>query len=161
MEENKKGKNNKKIIIGVIIGIIIVALIGVIVFLGLQLNKNQMNNNNNENSNIQDENKENNANNASKNTTKVNTLSFKQMEYNDNSLTEDQKIIAKYFDEDYFFLNTYEELVRYADMLKNINVSCYGQVNSIVSSEGENFEAVCQWGSAYDSFWGVENAELT
>lgn len=82
------------------------------------------------------------------------------MDATDTSLTDDQRAIALFFDEDYFFLETYEELVRYADMLKNINISSYCQVNTILSSDDETFEAVCQWAPNNEALWGGE-VELT
>lgn len=154
MEDNKKSKNGKKVVIGVVVGIVIVLLIGIIIFLALQLNDKQDNENNNiattENETKNTESKE-----TETKTNQTKSLSFKQMDYTDDSLTEDQKVIAKFFDEDYFFIYSYEEVVRYADMLKNMNISCYAQVNSILSSDSENFEAVCQWGNASDSFYDV------
>ena len=150
MEEKKK--SNK--IMFIILGIVIVALIGIVVFLVLKLNNNNTNNQieNNSNSPIT---------NNSKTTQQAKNMSFKLMDTTDTSLTDNQKDVIKFFDEDYFFLYTYTELVRYADMLKNINVALYCQINSILSSDSENFEAVCQWGVGVDDFYGGELADLT
>ncbi len=150
MEEKKK--SNK--IMFIILGIVIVALIGIVVFLVLKLNNNNTNNQieNSSNSPIT---------NNSKTTQQAKNMSFKLMDTTDTSLTDNQKDVIKFFDEDYFFLYTYTELVRYADMLKNINVALYCQINSILSSDSENFEAVCQWGVGVDDFYGGELADLT
>lgn len=152
MEENKevnqsKKKNNKLIFI--IFGIVIVILIAVVVFLVLKLNNNTA---------IEANGNINIANNKNDNTK---TISFKSMEETDTNLTDNQKEIAKFFDGDNFFLSTYEELIRYADMLKNIHVSTYCQVNTIISSDDKNFEAICQWGSDISDFYGGGLVELT
>lgn len=81
---------------------------------------------------------------------KITTVSFKQMDSNDTNLTEDQKIVANFFDEDYFKVDSYEELVRYADMLKNVNLNMYCRVNTILASDSTTFEAECKWMSAID-----------
>lgn len=143
-EKNKK----KKIIVPIIVAIIIIALVAIIILLVLKLN----NNSTQTDSNAKNENSENKQ--------EIQTMSFKSMDATDTSLTDDQRAIALFFDEDYFFLETYEELVRYADMLKNINISSYCQVNTILSSDDETFEAVCQWAPNNEALWGGE-VELT
>ena len=143
-EKNKK----KKIIVPIIVAIIIIALVSIIILLVLKLN----NNSTQTDSNAKNENSENKQ--------EIQTMSFKSMDATDTSLTDDQRAIALFFDEDYFFLETYEELVRYADMLKNINISSYCQVNTILSSDDETFEAVCQWAPSNEALWGGE-VELT
>lgn len=143
-EKNKK----KKIIVPIIVAIIIIALVSIIILLVLKLN----NNSTQTDSNAKNENSENKP--------EIQTMSFKSMDATDTSLTDDQRAIALFFDEDYFFLETYEELVRYADMLKNINISSYCQVNAILSSDDETFEAVCQWAPSNEALWGGE-VELT
>lgn len=143
-EKNKK----KKIIVPIIVAIIIIALVSIIILLVLKLN----NNSTQTDSNAKNENSENKQ--------EIQTMSFKSMDATDTSLTDDQRAIALFFDEDYFFLETYEELVRYADMLKNINISSYCQVNTILSSDDETFEAVCQWAPNNEALWGGE-VELT
>lgn len=157
MKENKENKKSKKVVIGVVIGIVIVVLIGTIAFLLIKLNEsNSSNVSTSSEVGIEsvENKKEDNKNKESDN--KEKSTSFKQMDATDNTLSDDQKAIAKFFDEDFFHPESYEELVRYADMLKNINISCYAQVNSIESSDSENFEAVCQWASAWDAFAGSE-----
>ncbi len=143
-EKNKK----KKIIVPIIVAIIIIALVSIIILLVLKLN----NNSTQTDSNAKNQNSENKQ--------EIQTMSFKSMDATDTSLTDDQRAIALFFDEDYFFLETYEELVRYADMLKNINISSYCQVNTILSSDDETFEAVCQWAPSNEALWGGE-VELT
>ena len=143
-EKNKK----RKIIVPIIVAVIIIALVSIIILLVLKLN----NNSTQTDSNAKNQNSENKQ--------EIQTMSFKSMDATDTSLTDDQRAIALFFDEDYFFLETYEELVRYADMLKNINISSYCQVNTILSSDDETFEAVCQWAPNNEALWGGE-VELT
>lgn len=140
-EEKIENKKRGKFIIPTI-AIIIIILIAIIVFLILKLNNTSINDNSNiqsNSSNISNNNQKNNTNSQLKN------ISFKSMEVTDNNLTDDQKTIAKFFDKDYFEIYSYEEIVRYADMLKNINLNMYCVVDSILSSDNENFEALCNW----------------
>lgn len=140
-EEKIENKKRGKFIIPTI-AIIIIILIAIIVFLILKLNNTSINDNSNiqsNSSNISNNNQKNNTNSQPKN------ISFKSMEVTDNNLTDDQKTIAKFFDKDYFEIYSYEEIVRYADMLKNINLNMYCVVDSILSSDNENFEALCNW----------------
>lgn len=146
MEEEKKGKGTKKIIICVGVGIVIILLIGIIVFLALKLNGNQNSINNNE---VTSEKENQGIKTENNGTSQTRLLSFNQMDYTDDSLSDDQKEVAKFFDSDYFFIRSYEEVVRYTDILKNMNISCYAAVDSILSSDSESFEALCQWGKDY------------
>ena len=71
-----------------------------------------------------------------------------------------QRELAKFFDEDYFFLSSYDELIRYADTLKNIKVATYCQVKTFLLTDDEDYEVVCNWGNSYDYFWGSDDLEL-
>lgn len=147
MEEKNENKKRGKVAAIVIVSIVIVALIAVIIFLALKLN-----NNNSSDSSV--ENSGNSKVSESSNLKKIKTknISFKSMEVTDNDLTDDQKLIAKFFDQDYFEVYSYEEIVRYADMLKNINLNMYCVVDSILSSDNENFEALCNWTLDFEGF---------
>lgn len=146
----KEKKNNKIIFIVIAILLVILITIGVIILFKVNDNKetdltnSNVTDNGTVNENTLDKNKQDNS----------TIQSFKQMDYTDKTLSDEQKAIAKFFDEDFFHPYSYEELVRYADMLKNINISCYCQINSIVSSDSNNFEAVAQWASYNDELWG-------
>ena len=148
MEKEEKIKNNKKgKFIIPIVTIIIVLLIAIIIVLVLKLNNSSVNNNGNTQYNKQ------NVNSSKNNISSVlKNISFKSMEVTDTNLTDDQKLIAKFFDEDYFEISSYEEIVRYADMLKNINLNMYCVVDSILSSDSENFEALCNWTLDFEDF---------
>lgn len=141
----KDKKTNNKIILAIVALLLIVLIV-----VGILILRKLDNNDATITSDITDNN--NNSNKKGKN--KTTTLSFKQMDYTDGSLSEEQKEIAKFFDEDFFHPYSYEELVRYADMLKNINISCYCEVNSILSSDSNTFEAVVQWASDSEEFMG-------
>lgn len=152
--EKEKNKTGKIAVIIISILLIVVIIIGVLVL--VKLNKNNAvstisGDNNNIEENIQKDEKQSKVEN---NKTNASVVSFKQMDSNNSSLTDEQKKIAGFFDEDYFQIYSYEELVRYADMLKNINVNMYCQVNTILSSDNNTFEAVCQWAMANEDLWG-------
>ena len=150
MEKEKK----KKVIISIIIATIIIVLVGIIIFLLLRSDTKLGSNDNimpNENSVDKEET---NKNDKTETNVSETSLSFKQMDPSDTNLTDSQKEIAKFFNEDFFHPYSYEELVRYADMLKNINISCYCQINQILSSDDQNFEALSQWAAYNDELWG-------
>ena len=150
--ESEKKKSSKIAII--IISILLVGIIVIGVLILLKLNNEETKENI---SNVIDNSTAINKDNTEQKTKEENkstTVSFKQMDYTDESLSQEQKEIAKFFDEDFFHPYSYEELVRYADMLKNINISCYCQINSILSSDSTTFEAVAQWASYNEDLWG-------
>ncbi len=156
MEKEKKKVN----IAVIIIAILLIVLIAVGVLILTKVNNGETKgtvaniaDNTTVNENVSNED---NSSKKEENKTTTATLSFKQMESTDTSLSTEQREIAKFFDEDFFHPYSYEELVRYADMLKNINISCYCQVNSILSSDSQTFEAVAQWSSHNEGLWGGE-----
>ena len=147
MEKEKK-KGNKVALTIVSVLLVVLIIIGILILNKLNNNtivSSTSNQNNITNSNVSKEDSQN------ENTT---NLSFKQMDASDTNLTDDQKKVASFFDEDYFQICSYDEIVRYADMLKNIKVNMYAQRNTILSSDNENFEAVCQWAAANEDLWG-------
>ena len=152
----KEEKKNSKIIIAIIsILLVVLIIIGVTILAKLSSKEIEISNANNTDKNLNKTTTEN------KNIGNTSTIqSFKQMEYSDSNLSNEQKTIAKFFDEDFFHPYSYEELVRYAEMLKNINISCYCQINSILSADSNTFEASAQWAPENEELWGGE-VELT
>jgi len=154
-ENEMEEKKNKNKVAFVIVAILLVVLIvvGILILSKLNMNTDA----NATSTNVANDNNTVNTGTTNKNNSTT-TLSFKQMDANDVNLTENQKKIASFFDEDYFQIYSYEEIVRYADMLKNINVNMYCQVNTILSSDNNTFEAVCQWAMSNEDLW--ENTKL-
>lgn len=141
---NKEKKSNKFLIIILLVVIImLVFVIGLILF--LKKDSKEDNSNRDSTSNI---------------VNKEYKYSFQTMNATDNNLSEDQKELAKFFDTNYFFLSSYDELVRYSDTLKNIKIATYCQVKKFLSTDDDNYEIVCNWGNSYDDFWGSDDLEL-
>lgn len=133
-------KSNKLIIILLIVLIVLVFTIGII----LVSKKDDKSNNFNKNSIVSMKYK----------------YSFQTLDASDVNLTEEQRELAKFFDENYFFLSSYDELIRYADTLKNIKVATYCQVKTFLLTDDDDYEVVCNWGDSYDYFWGSDDLEL-
>ena len=134
-------KNFNKLII-----ILLIVLIGLVFIIGNVFNS-------------KNDNKSNNINKNSFVSMKY-KYSFQTLDASDTNLNEEQRELAKFFDEDYFFLSSYNELIRYADTLKDIKVATYCQVKSFLSTDDDNYEVVCNWGNSYDYFWGSDDLEL-
>ena len=139
-EKLKENKSSKKLII-ILLGVIIilVSVIGLVLFFK------------------KDDNSQDPIDNIAN---KEYKYSFQTMNATDDNLTDDQKELAKFFDSNYFFLSSYDELSRYADTLKNIKVATYCQVKTFLSTDDDNYEVVCNWGNSYDYFWGSDDLEL-
>ena len=147
-KSTKKNKLNKLILI-VLIAIIVI----LIVFIGIMfISKN------NDNKYKSSENKTSIV--EQKNVKSGHIYSVKTLDVFDDELGDDKKELAKFVDENFFFIESYEEMVRYADTLKGIKVAFYCQVKTILSTDNNNYEAVCNWGNSDDYFWGVDDNEL-
>ena len=143
-------KQNKAIIILLSILIILVILVGLWMFFNKGDDNPSQDNTVNTNTNS---NNSNTSNIAKK-------ISFKSLDATDNSLNEDQKELAKFFDEDYFFIQSYQEMLRYSDTLKGIRVALYCQVKNFISTTNNEYEVVCNWGNSDDYFWGIDDTKL-
>lgn len=118
---------NKKVVI--ILGVLLLLILLAIVFTRFFSNDNSKIDSNN-----------NNTNNEYK-------YSFYTMSYNEEMLTDDQKVIARYFDQDYFHLDTYNEITRYATVLKGLKVSTYCKVKTFLMTDDDNYKVTCLWGN--------------
>ncbi len=145
-------KQNKAIIILLSILIILVILVGLWMFFNKGDDNPSQDNTVNTNTNT-------NSNNSNTSTT-AKKISFKSLDATDNSLNEDQKELAKFFDEDYFFIQSYQEMLRYSDTLKGIRVALYCQVKNFISTTNNEYEVVCNWGNSDDYFWGIDDTKL-
>ncbi|MBU5436191.1 hypothetical protein [Pseudoflavonifractor sp. MSJ-37] len=70
-------------------------------------------------------------------------------------LTDEQKAVIEYFDEDYLQLTDYEFMRRYPDLFQGAQVSVYGAVIKVLSMDEDNYEIVIwanvvPYGMAYD-----------
>ena len=167
-EENNeiKGnrKSNKKLVI--IVAIIGVILIGVVIFLVLRSRNNvNMPVNSNINSNQSQANgkeqKVINEKSTAENDMDLG-LSFTKVDNKNANLTEEQKNIVEYFDNDYLDATNYEFLQRYPQVFSGTQVFTSGKVEKIISSDNDNYEILFWIGDSkgkYD-YWqsrGNEN----
>lgn len=155
----EKNKNNKFILIGfggIIITLFLIILLLLFKFDIIGINENNTSQNQNTQEVVNKENGEKNEivsvveSKEQVKTESQNTVSFKQMDYTDEELTEEQKAVALFFDEDFFNIMSYDELLRYADMIKNIKISCFFLVDTILSTTDEEYEAYGYWSYYYD-----------
>lgn len=69
----------------------------------------------------------------------------------DLKLTEDQIEVLKYFDDDYFPINKYDNLKKYPKAYRNTQISFYGQVVKVINATDEEYEClflVCDYESS-------------
>jgi len=74
------------------------------------------------------------------------------------SLTPKQKKVINYFDNDYFQINLYENLVRYPKVFRNTQISFSGLITNIINASDEIFECAILVNAAYDNVYGLHNA---
>lgn len=146
--DNKGKKGKRKIIIACII-----ILVSIIIVLSCILIKNSIDsanntNNINNNSEIQDDGFKQIGSNGSQ----VTNLSFSSMKSENEALalTDEQKKVLDYFDNDYFVYGTdydYEDLQRYPTIFANSKISTQVGIIKVIKSTDEEFEALVQLGA--------------
>lgn len=149
----------------VIISIVSVILIGVVILCGcFFINKNE------ENSEIEIQ-KGNKAETSkkeeiiktleakNKNSSAINDmdlgLSSVKIDNTTANLTEEQKIVIQYFDNDYVSANDYEFLMRYPQIYENSQIKTHGKVSKIIKSDDKEYELVVWIGHSkqYYEYW--------
>lgn len=68
-------------------------------------------------------------------------------------LTEEQKLVLQYFDNDYFHIDDYEFLQRYPLVFEKAQVSLSGRVAKVLSSNADTYEIVLWLVRSEDSFF--------
>ena len=120
-----------------IVGILIISLVVVILFFYIGQNSSK----NNDDNQIIEEYK----------------YSFQTMNNSFNELTEEQKNVARYFDNSYFQINSYTEILRYSELLKGLRISSLCNITSFISIDDDNYEALCVWVRNWE-YGGYENS---
>ncbi len=164
MEENNENKRKSNKTVVVIFGIIIVILIAVVAILLLKLNNTSINgttengNGNNQqisnNSNTNTNNKSENNKGTAENDTALG-LNFIKIDSSSQNLTDEQKTVIQYFDNDYFDANDYQFLVRYPQIYEKMQITTHGKVEKIIKSDNDSYELLLWVGEseAYYSYW--------
>ena len=82
-------------------------------------------------------------------------LSFVKIDNISKELTEEQKTVLQYFDDDYFDATDYEFLVRYPQIFENMEVRTHGVVKKTIKSDNETYELlVCVMkNKTYYQYW--------
>ena len=68
------------------------------------------------------------------------SVGLNSMHVNDENLTDEQKLLIGYTDDNYFSLEQYELLQRYPDAFNNAQVAFYGQVTKIIKADDTSYE---------------------
>lgn len=85
-----------------------------------------------------------------------------KIDSSDQNLTEEQKLVLQYFDDDYLFIPDYEFIRRYPDIFEDAQVTIRGSVSQVLYEDNENYELLL-WCNvlSYDKEWldleGKEN----
>lgn len=139
MEEEKKEikKSNKMVFI--IFGIVILLLVGAIIFLALKLNNNQTTNT----SSSEDIDNTEKIEVASDNITLgLSTTSFSNMQSDDESFTDAQQEILKYFDNDYFEYFMIRDLQKYPQIFRGAKITTNATIVKVLKSTDEEYEVL-------------------
>lgn len=150
--DNKDKKGKRKIII---VGIIILAVI--IIVLAYTLISNSINKNNSES---QDDGFKQIGSNGSQ----ITNLSFSSMksENEELALTDEQRTVLDYFDNDYFEYGIdydYEDLQRYPTVFENSKISTQVGIIKVIKSTNEEFEALVQLGAGEGPIPTIQEVE--
>lgn len=70
------------------------------------------------------------------------SIGVNSMHVNDENLTDEQKLLIGYTDNNYFGLNHYELLQRYPDAFNDSQVVFHGQVKKIIKADDKSYEAL-------------------
>ena len=74
------------------------------------------------------------------------------------NLTSEQKRVINYFDNDYFQINSYDNLIRYPKVFRNTQISFSGLITNVIDADDDIFECAILVNAAYDNEYGLHNA---
>ncbi|MDL2217909.1 hypothetical protein LJC27_04555 [Christensenellaceae bacterium OttesenSCG-928-M15] len=66
-------------------------------------------------------------------------------------LTEDERTVLEYFAQDYFFINSYDFLMRYPEVFQGMQVKLWCVVEKILKTDNEGYELLVNMAEGYDS----------
>lgn len=139
-KDNKEKKGKRKIIITAIIILVVIIIVLAYILITNSINKN--------NSESQDDGFKQIGSNGSQ----ITNLSFSSMksENEELALTDEQRTVLDYFDNDYFEYGTdydCEDLQRYPTVFENSKISTQVGIIKVIKSTDEEFEALVQLGA--------------
>lgn len=161
----KKGMNTKKLIIICISAVLAVAIIvtGVIVAVpALKGNENPSATESAQTQAVSDEKDDENIDTtvAEENTGVDNGIGLRNIKVDSLSeMTEEQKIVAQYFDNDYIDITKYEFLARYPSIFENAQICFTGTVQKIIKSTDTDYE-ILVWVGKNEANYYYRNANM-
>ncbi len=134
-EENVSKKSTGKKVAIVLVIIVIIAAIVAVAVIAINRNENNSEENQKENAVVQDS--------ANMQANGMQSLSFSNMNADDENLTEQQRAVINYFDNDYLYLYyDIENLQKYPQIFENAKVYTIGGVVKVLESTDEEFEVL-------------------
>lgn len=70
------------------------------------------------------------------------------------TLTDEQKEVVSYFDEDYFYVSDYDNLQRYPKIYRNSQISFHGFVTKVLNADDDSYE--CLFSMSWPDSWDEE-----
>lgn len=86
-----------------------------------------------------------------------NSIGVSSMHVNDENLTEGQKMLIGYTDDNYFKLNQYELLQRYPDAFNDAQVVFTGQVTKVIRADDKSYEVLATLNEYHDNTFLSQN----
>lgn len=86
-----------------------------------------------------------------------NSIGVNSMQINAENLTEEQKMLIGYTDDNYFLLNQYELLQRYPDAFNDAQVVFTGQVTKIIKADDKSYEILVTLNEYHDDTFFSQN----
>ena len=86
-----------------------------------------------------------------------NSIGVNSMHVNDENLTEEQKMLISYTDDNYFSLNHYELLQRYPDAFNNAQFVFTGQVTKVIKADDKSYEVLATLNEYHDDTFFSQN----
>ena len=155
---NKNTKNKKnKVIIAILI--LIVLIVGGIFTIYYFINNRSTEGNLNEENITQEEKIDTEVSNKEHNSSPSNDLDLGlksvKIDNVEEELTEKQKIVLQYFDNDYMDASNYEFLMRYPQIYEGSQIKFHGQVVKIINSDNTAYKLVVWVGDSkkYYQYW--------
>lgn len=157
-ENNAKKDNKSSKIAFIVFGVVIIILFTIVIFLVLKLNNTTIPSSVVTSNKVEDNNKNNKVNNkgTATNDTALG-LNFIKIDSTTENLTEQQKTVIQYFDNDYFEVTDYEFLARYPQIYEKMQIKTHGKVTKIIKSDNNTYELVVWVGPSeqYYSYWNI------
>ncbi len=98
-----------------------------------------------------------NIDNSSSTESSDNSIGVNSMKVSAENLTEEQKMLIGYIDDNYFRLNQYELLQRYPDAFNDSQVVFTGQVTKIIQADDKSYEILATLNEYHDNMYFSQN----